>query len=58
MNAIAAPSTQELEDALDEIEREYLYGNISREEMDDRRRAHLAWFAERGIGEPPAHARD
>lgn len=49
MNTIAKTSAHELEDALDELEREYLYGNISRDEWADRRESHIAWFAERGI---------
>ncbi len=52
MDAIAKTFAYELEDALDELEREYLRGAISREELSDRRTAHLAWFAERGIERP------
>jgi hypothetical protein len=55
---IPGPFAHELEDALAELEREYMYGNISREELADRRRAHLAWFAERGIADTPAAADD
>jgi hypothetical protein len=58
VDTIAAPVAHELEDALAELEREYLYGNISREELSDRRREHLAWFAERGIGDESADAGD
>jgi hypothetical protein len=52
VNAIAKTFAYELEDVLDELEREYLKGVISREEWSDRRSAHLAWFAERGIEGP------
>jgi len=58
MNAIASPLAHELEDALADLEREYLYGNISREEWSDRRRAHVAWFAERGVDDEPDDADD
>ena len=47
--AIATTLAHELHEALDELERQYLYGEISRAEWADRRNAHLAWFAERGI---------
>jgi hypothetical protein len=60
VNTIAKTSAHELEDALDELEREYHHGEISREEWADRRAAHLAWFEERGIrderGNEPADA--
>jgi hypothetical protein len=55
---MTSPVADELEDALADLEREYLYGNISREEWADRRQAHIAWFAERGIAEAPAEAGD
>jgi len=53
MITIAKTFAHELEDALDALEREYLYGEISREERNDRRDSHVAWFAERGITEEP-----
>jgi len=58
MSTIASTAAHELEDALADLEREYLYGNIGREEWSDRRDAHLAWFAERGIDDDPADAGD
>ena len=58
MMAIAT-SAHDLEEALEELEREYLYGEISREEWNDRRNSHVVWVEERGIndertGEPAA----
>ncbi len=52
MNTIATTSAHDLEDALDRLEREYLCGEISREERNDRRDSHIAWFEERGIEGP------
>jgi len=51
-------SIYDLEEALDDLEREYFYGNISREDFADRRDAHVAWFAERGVNEIPADTDD
>lgn len=53
MVPIATTSAHDLEEALDELERAYLYGEISREEWNDRRDSHLAWFEERGIFQQP-----
>jgi hypothetical protein len=47
VNGIASPFAYDLEDALADLEREYLYGEISREEWFDRRKSHIALFAER-----------
>jgi hypothetical protein len=52
VNSIAKTSAHDLEDALDHVEREYLYGEISREERNDRRHLHIAWFEARGIEGP------
>ena len=41
----------ELQEALDELDREYHLGTIDRGEWSDRRDSHVAWFAERGVGE-------
>lgn len=49
VGTIAQTFAHELHEALDELEREYLRGEISREEWADRRDSHLAWFEERGI---------
>ena len=56
LNTIANALAHELEDALDDLERDYFYGEISREEWSDRRNRHIAWFAERGIGEDAVDA--
>ncbi len=60
MSTFANASAHDLEDALDELEREYLHGEIGREERNDRRGSHIAWFEERGIrderGDEPAYA--
>jgi len=55
---VGVPLAHELEEALGELERDYHHGHISREEWADRRRAHLAWFAERGIVLASVDARD
>ena len=49
MDTIAKTFAHDLEDALDELERQYLLGEISREERNDRRDSHIAWFEARGI---------
>jgi hypothetical protein len=60
VSTVANASAHDLEDALDELEREYLYGEIGREERNDGRGSLIAWFEERGIrderGDEPADA--
>lgn len=51
MNTIAKTLPHDLEEALDELDREFLLGAIDRDEWADRREAHIAWFAERGVGD-------
>ena len=49
VNTIAKTLPHDLEEALTELDREYLLGAIDRDEWADRRDSHVAWFEERGI---------
>lgn len=58
MTTSLTTSAHDLEEALDELEREYLYGEISREEWNDRRNSHVDWFEQRGISDERADEPD
>jgi len=49
VNTIVKTLPHDLEEALAELDREYLLGAIDRDEWGDRRDSHIAWFEERGI---------